>query len=99
MTDRKYIDAATAAKAIRADLKAAQKAGELHEAVRASVTIRRFTTGQSVDVRVTAMPFERGSDAATATLMMVRAIAARLHWEKRDTASDFYDCNFFLSVA
>lgn len=51
-----WIDAAEAARSIRADLKAAQKSGELPASAKFRVTSQKYAGGQSVYVRILELP-------------------------------------------
>lgn len=60
-TGAKYqrdMDTAEIAKRIRADVKAAQKAGTLPASMKVSVRTRRFAGGAAIDVTVTEAPFQ-----------------------------------------
>lgn len=52
------MDIADIAKAVRADIKAAQKAKQLPKEMKTSVRISRFAGGQSLDVKVQRFPYE-----------------------------------------
>lgn len=54
----KGMDTAAVAKALRADIKAAQKAGELPRSLKVSVTISRFSMGSSITVTVKSAPVQ-----------------------------------------
>lgn len=52
------MDTAAVAKALRVDIKAAQKAGELPRSLKVSVTISRFSMGSSVTLTVKSAPVQ-----------------------------------------
>lgn len=54
----KGMDTAAVAKALRADIKAAQKAGELPRSMKVSVTISRFSMGSSITLTVKSAPVQ-----------------------------------------
>lgn len=63
MTGTKYeatkdLDAREITKMIRADIKAATKAGQIQDGTKVSVRLRRYAGGQSIDVVVKQVPFQ-----------------------------------------
>ncbi len=52
------MDTAAVAKALRLDIKAAQKAGELPRSMKVSVTISRFSMGSSITLTVKSAPVQ-----------------------------------------
>lgn len=89
-----YVDLAELARRIRADIKAAQQAGDLPKiGVRFSVRMKRFTGGGAIDVWI-----KSRTAVDQAVIDRVSAIRSAHNWDGSDTGSDYWDVNFYGRV-
>jgi hypothetical protein len=105
----RYPSAAEIAKAIRADVKAAQKAGDLPAGITVSVRARNFAGGCAVDLSVTAglddaflygpgprEPFTRAyTDAAKDLRTRLETIREAYNHDGSDSMTDHYDVRYY----
>lgn len=108
-----YRPAAEVAKLIRAELKAAQKAGELPTEIKFSVTSDYFSGGQSVSVEIRGwtdeevwetyqdaydMPRKSIRPAAAGVKRKVERIANAYNRDRSDSQVDYFDVMYYCRV-
>jgi hypothetical protein len=110
-SDGGWVDVKDIAKAIRADIKAAVKSGDI-PAVKYSVRIDRFSGGQSINVTISGIPNARierehpyggtvvaNSDEANLVQHKVQAMVDAYNHDGSDSQTDYWDVRFYGFVS
>jgi hypothetical protein len=106
-----WVDTTVIAKAIRADIKAAVKAGDI-PCVKYSVRTRKFAGGSAIDVEVIGLPNARierehpyggtvfaYSDETNIVVKKLEAIVAAYNHDGSDSMTDYFDVRFYGHVS
>jgi hypothetical protein len=106
-----WVDTTVIAKAIRADIKAAVKAGDI-PGVKYSVRTSKFSGGSSIDVEIIGLPnarVERAhpyggtvfaySDETSIVVDKVKAMVDAYNHDGSDSMTDYFDVRFYGHVS